>query len=160
MLYLTLHNSLWQKESSWKIASFGKQIAIMDKKYTKSRCHENIKNDTKSRTIRCQYIIESLIELHDKRNGKKKRDIWFHWTTNHWYEIWMMLPQHPSRWPWARSFRTETGAEQNQKAEQNAASYYQLVFMISIIAVISALIIGSIIEGVFQIPSMKTQECS
>lgn len=65
MLYLTLHNRTDSEKTSDRIASLREQIAAMDG-IIQNPDALKLLNDTKSRTNEMQYIIESLIELHDK----------------------------------------------------------------------------------------------
>ena len=141
MLYLTLHNRTDRKKASDRIASLREQIAILDDKIEDPDALKLL-NDTKSKTNEMQYTIESLIELHDKRNGKKPGHLILE---NHETLI-RYLDNVSSK---IRQNGLELGAleltleeELNQNAEQKAASYYKLVFIISVIAVISALFIG------------------
>ena len=158
MLYLTLHNMSDKKKVPERIASLREQIAIMDKNIRNPDAMK-ILNDTKSRTNQMQYIIESLIELHDNEMEKNGTfDFMNHESLIRDLDDVASSIRRDGLELGALELRLE--AEQNQKAEQNAASYYQLVFMISIIAVISALIIGILFDRSISNPINKLKNAA
>ncbi len=158
MLYLTLHNGTDKKKASDRIASLREQIAIMEG-IIQNPDALKLLNDSKSRTNEMQYIIESLIELHDK---EMERTGTFDFK-NHETLI-RNLDKVASN---IRQNGLELGAlelrleeELHQKAKQKAASSYYLIFIISGIALISALVIGILIDRSISNPINKLKNAA
>jgi len=153
MLYLTLHNISDSKKASGRISALRGQIAIMDG-IIEDPDALKILNDTRSGTNEMQNIIESLIKLHDsemektgmfdfKNHEKLIRnldDIASHIRQNGLNLV---------------SLELRLEEEDNQNAKQMAGSLYNLIFMISGIALISALMIGVIFDRSISNPINK-----
>ncbi|HMB46042.1 MAG TPA: HAMP domain-containing protein, partial [Candidatus Methanoperedens sp.] len=158
MLYLTLHNGTDKKKASDRIASLREQIAIIDGKI-KDPDALVLLNDTKSRTNEMQYIIESLIEFHDnemEQNGTF--DFKNHETLiRNLDSIGSNIRQNGLDLG-KRELKLEE--EINQNAKQKASSLYKFIFIISVIALISALIIGILFDRSISNPINKLKNAA
>ncbi|PWB51878.1 MAG: hypothetical protein C3F06_09445 [Candidatus Methanoperedenaceae archaeon] len=158
MLYLTLHNKTDRKKAFDRIESLREQTAILDGKIQDPDALRLL-NDTKSLTNEMQYTIESLIELHDnemEKNGtfdfknheKLIRNL--DTTASRIRQNGLALVER----------ELELEEELNHAAELKAAQFYRLVFLISIIAIISALIIGLLFDRSISNPINKLKNAA
>ncbi|CAG0973297.1 putative sensor histidine kinase pdtaS [Methanosarcinales archaeon] len=157
MLYLTLNNGTDKKKASERVASLREQIAIMDGKIQNPEALK-ILNDTKAKTDEMQSIIESLIKIHDSEMEAGTFDIKNHETLIRRLDT----VSSNIRQNGLDLVEIELGLEEelNQKAKQDAASLYNLIFILSGIALISSMVIGIVIDRSISNPIYKLKDAA
>ena len=155
-LFLTLHNESDRKKLFQRIASLREQIAIIEGK-VKDPDAIRILNDTKSKTDMLQSIIDSLFKLYDNEI-KTTGEFDF---KNH-EELIRKLDDVSAA---IRQNGLELGtieidlqSKHNLQAKQEASSLYDIIFIISGIAIFFALIIGIIIDKNISNPINKLRD--
>lgn len=157
MLYLTLNNETDKKKSTERVASLREQIAIMDGKIQNPEALK-ILNDTKAKTNEMQSIIESLIKIHDSEIETGTFDLKNHETLIR--ELDNVSSKIRQNGLDLAKIEVELQNEHNQKAQQEAASLYNLIFILSGIALISSMVIGVVIDRSISNPIYKLKNAA
>ncbi|NJD51947.1 MAG: PAS domain S-box protein [Candidatus Methanoperedens sp.] len=157
MLYLTLNNGTDKKKAIERVASLREQIAIMEGKIQNPEAIK-ILNDTKAKTNEMQSIIESLIKTHDSEMENGSFDIRNHETLiRNLDSVSSAIRQNG-----LDLVNIELGLEEelNKNAQQEAASLYNLIFILSGIALISSMVIGVVIDRSISNPIYKLKNAA